>query len=107
MVAGRDVPAVLLDDVKNYLDITWDDDHTDAKTREYIVSGMIYLDGKLGEPADYLTAGSPRSLLLEYVRYARDGAMDIFETNYVHLILAMQHERAVERYAKSADATQQ
>ena len=107
MVAGRDVPAVLLDDVKNYLDITWDDVHTDAKTREYIVSGMIYLDGKLGEPSDYLTAGSPRSLLLEYVRYARDGAMDIFETNYMHLILAMQHERAVERYAQSADAAQQ
>ncbi len=101
------MPAVLLDDVKNYLDITWDDVHTDAKTREYIVSGMIYLDDKLGEPADYLAAGSPRSLLLEYVRYARDGAMDIFEPDYMHLILSMQHGRAVERYAKSADAAQQ
>ena len=37
-------------------------------------------------------------MLLEYVRYARDGAMDVFENNYLHLLTAMQNERRVKAY---------
>ena len=61
------------------------------------------IDSKLGERGNYLEAGWPRTLLFEYARYARDGAMDIFENNYAHLLLAMQNERAVQRYAQNAD----
>ena len=34
-------------------------------------------------------------MLFEYVRYARDSALDVFENNYTSMILAMQHERRV------------
>ena len=45
-MAGRaDLPAGLLEDVKNYLDITWDDEATDKKIGGLIASGMAYLDG--------------------------------------------------------------
>lgn len=91
----KDVPADLLADVKNYLNITWDDDATDNKVRGMIAAGAAYLDKKLGQPADYEADGLPRSLLFDYVRYTRDSALDVYENNYQSLILAAQHERLV------------
>lgn len=97
-MARRDnLPAGLLDDVKNHLGITWTDDATDTRIAGLIGSGMAYIDSKYGGDADYIGDGFPRTLLMEYVRYARDAALDIFENNYTALILAMQHERQVER----------
>lgn len=95
------VPIELLADVKNYLGQTWTDEDSDRKITEYIASGIVYLDGKLGVPGDYLVPGQPRTLLFEYVRYARDGAMDIFEANYLHLLLSMQSERQLKDYAQA------
>lgn len=95
------LPDGLLEDIKNHLDITWNDDGTDKRIAGYIAGGMMYLDGKLGEGADYTQDGMPRTLLFEYVRYARDAALDVFENNYRALILSMQHGRAVERYVES------
>lgn len=99
-MARRDsLPEGLLSDVKNYLDITWDDEATDRKLSGLIAAGMAYLDGKLGDAGDYLVDGFPRTLLMEYVRYARDSALDVFEGNYQSLLLGMQHERLVSLYA--------
>ena len=99
MAAGRnDLPPGLLDDVKNYLNITWSDEATDAKISGLIASGVMYLNSKYGEEADYTADGSPRTLLFEYVRYARDSALDVFENNYQPMILGMQNERRVSAY---------
>lgn len=91
----------LLPGVKNYLDITWADEATDAKVWDMARAGMAYLDSKAGRQMDYNLPGFARSLLMDYVRYMRDGALDIFETNYLSLILAMQNEVAVNRDAQS------
>ena len=99
MAVGRnDLPPGLLDDVKNYLNITWDDEATDKKVSGLIASGVMYLNSKYGEEADYTADGSPRTLLFEYVRYARDSALDVFENNYQPMILGMQNERRVSAY---------
>ena len=96
MIRRRDsLPAELVEDVKIFLGITWDDDVTDRKIIGLIGSGMAYIDSKYGGEADYDSDGLPRSLLFEYVRYARDSALDVFENNYTSMILAMQHERRV------------
>ena len=105
-MAVKQVSDALLADVNNYLDYTWKDEARDRKTRGLIRSGMVYLDGKLGEAADYEADGDPRTLLFEFVRYARDGAMDLFETNYKSMILAMQNKKAVKAYAENAVSTQ-
>ena len=90
MAADRNnLPAGLLEDVKNQMDVTWGDDATDRKYGGYITSGMVYLDGKLGEEADYTVDGMPRTLLMEYVRHARDAALDVFENNYLAMLLDM------------------
>lgn len=101
----NDLPAGLLEDVKNQLDETWSNEATDRKYRGFIASGMAYLNKKLGEDADYTADGEPRTLLMEYVRYARDSALDVFENNYLSRLLAMQHERAVSRFVESTTQT--
>lgn len=93
------VPAALLADVKNYLNITWDDEATDAKISGLIASAAAYLDSKLGGQPDYEADGMPRTLLMEYVRYARDSALDVFESNYQALILTAQNESLVMQNA--------
>ncbi len=95
------VPAGLLDAVKARFDVTWQDDVTDQKYTEMILSAMAYLDEKRGEPADYTVPGEPRTLLMEYVRYDRDSALDVFESNYLSRILAMQNQRKVDSYVES------
>lgn len=92
------LPDGLLADVKNWLDITWEDDATDIKVSGLIASGMVYLDGKLGEAGDYTLDGLPRTLLLEYCRYGRDSALDVFENNYQSMILDMQNGRKVSAF---------
>ena len=93
------VPAALLADAKNYLNITWDDEATDAKINGLIASAAAYLDSKLGGQPDYEADGMPRTLLMEYVRYARDSALDVFESNYLALILTAQNESLVMQNA--------
>ena len=99
MVSRDSLPEGLLSDVKNYLNITWGDEATDAKVSGLIASGMVYLNLKYGEEADYTADGMPRTLLMEYVRYASDSALDVFENNYQALLLGMQNERLVNAHA--------
>ena len=105
-VDRANLPTGLLEDVKNQIDITWSDEATDKKIAGFIAQGMNYLNKKLGEEADYTVDGDPRTLLMDYVRYARDSALDVFENNYRALILAMQNDRAVSNYVESTEQTQ-
>ena len=94
--------AELLAGAKLWCNITWSDEATDAKVSALIASGEAYIDGKLGIPADYTVSGEPLTLLCEYVRYGLSDAMDVFESNYLNRLLAMQHERKVAAYAEDA-----
>lgn len=97
--AGELLPAI-----KTYLQITWDDEQTDARITALIEDGAAYLNDKLGEAGDYQSPGYPRTLLKEYVRYARDEALDVFENNYQALILAMQNQKGVRDYAAAVES---
>ena len=96
------VSAALLSAVKLWCNITWSDEATDAKVSDLIASGQTYIDGKLGADGDYETPGEPLTLLKEYVRYGLSDALDVFETNYLNRLLAMQHERQVAQIETDA-----
>lgn len=102
----NDLPEGLLEDVKNYLNITWTDTATDSKIKGMIANGMMRIDRLCGDPADYSEDGEPRELLFEYVRYARDGALDVFDNNYQARLVSLQNNKAVERYAQKSIQTQ-
>ena len=97
--------AALLPAIKTYLQVTWDDEQTNQRILGLIEDGAAYLDDKLGEAGDYENPGYPRTLLKEYVRYARDEALDVFENNYQAQILAMQNQRGVSAYAAAVEST--
>lgn len=97
----------IIADVKNHLQITWNDSATDQRIGNYIENGIAYLDDKRGAAADYTVSGYPRTLLFEYVRYARDDALDVFETNYQSLILAMRQQRQVSEYAQNSVSSEE
>jgi hypothetical protein len=76
----------LLNSVKNYLDITWEDQQTDLKIQGIIERGKNFLDKKTGTNLDYSVEGRPKELLLEYCRYARNGILNEFELAYLPML---------------------
>lgn len=92
MIPRDNVPPKLLEEVKNYINVTWSDVATDEKVCGLIASGSAYLDLKIGGGPDYEEDGMPRTLLLEWVRYAWSEALDVFEANFLPLILTAQLE---------------
>ena len=97
------LPDGLLLEVKNYLDITWEDDAGDTKLSGIIARGMKYIDGVAGEAMDYTVDDKPKELLLDYVRYVRSNALDEFQINYLHELLSLQISREVANYDPEGD----
>lgn len=119
MADERDVD--LLCDVKNYLDITWDDPLGEKKLMGMIKRGMAAISGKIGECDFYgdwlwdtldLETGviddgadenQERALLFDYVMYARAGEIKQFWENYRQEIISLQISRKVDAYAESQE----
>lgn len=93
------LPEGLLDDVKNYVDMTWEDPESDKKLSGIIARGMAYINRIAGSEQDFTEEAKPRELLFDYVRYVRAGALDEYAKNYLPELLALQIDRKVERYA--------
>lgn len=92
----------LFAEVKNYLDITWEDEQIDLKLTGILKRGMCYLERKAGATLDFEEEGQAKALLLDYVRYARANALDEFETNYLHELLDL-HFYNMAKGAKGND----
>lgn len=89
----------LLSEVKNYLDITWDDSLGDEKMLGMIKRGMAAISGKVGA-CDFCGETQEKALLFDYVMYARAGEIPQFWQNYRSEILSLQIARKVEAYAE-------
>ncbi|NDL68851.1 hypothetical protein [Anaerotalea alkaliphila] len=90
--------STLLADVRNYLDITWEDDAGDLKLSGIIDRGVNYIDGIAGSAQDYQLEDKARELLFDYCRYARSNALEDFQKNFLHELLALQISKEVEAY---------
>lgn len=97
------VEPQLLSAIKFSQGVTWSDAATDSEFHTYITNGMAYIDEQMGEAGDYNAPGDARELLFEYVRYARAGALDVFEHNYQHTIVRAQNKRRIARYAQTQE----
>lgn len=93
-----ELPLGLLNDVRNYLDITWVDDAGDVKLSGIIARGIKYINKVSGADMDYSVEDKPKELLLDYCRYARSNALDEFQGNYLHELLALQMEQEIKAY---------
>lgn len=78
----------MLDAVKRYLRITWDDE--DDHLIDMIDRSKAYLNELAGAELDYDSDGLARSLLLDRVRYVYNNATEYFEENFHRELLRLQ-----------------
>ena len=94
----------LLDAVKNYLDITWEDPAGDEKLSGILARGIKYINSVAGAELDYTVEDKPRELLFDYCRYVRSNALDEFQNNYLHELISLQISQEVKDYiAENSD----
>ncbi|WP_330602762.1 head-tail connector protein [Anaerosolibacter carboniphilus] len=84
--------------VRDYLKITWDDE--DTMIQDLITRGKTYLNGLVGVELDFDVEDEPKSLLLDYCRYAYNNALEYFEDNFKTQILRLQLKKAVDAYVE-------
>ena len=83
----------LIDDVKNYLDITWELSVGEGKKLSGTIErGKKYLEGKIGK-CDFESETPEKQLLLDYCMYVRAGQWSEFIKNYKGEIVALQMNR--------------
>jgi len=88
----------LFEDVKNYLDITWDDDDTNRNIKGIVSRGMDYLDNAAGGKQDFEKESGARALLFEYAMYVNSGALSEFQQNYLPELLSLQMHQEVKMH---------
>ena len=73
----------LFDELKIYLDITWDDPHTNEKLTGILARAQDKLRAYAGNPELAFDEGTAdRQLLLDCCRYIWNNASEDFEDNY-------------------------
>lgn len=90
----------LLQTVKDIQGISWEDEMEERRLETMIENGQAYISDKIGDAVDVEQPGYAQALLLEYVRYARAEALDVFENNYLALLLAARDERQVANFGE-------
>lgn len=99
-----DKDETLLNDVKNYLDITWEDSLGNQKIMGMVQRGMAAIKGKIGE-CNFYEETQERALLFDYVMYARAGEIPQFWENYREEFISLQIARKVDTYAADQEQT--
>lgn len=88
----------MLQEVKEYLKITWEDE--DNYIQGIINRGKDYLNNLTGTELDFEVEGQPKALLLDYCRYTYNNALEYFEGNFHKEIIRLQLQEAVKENAR-------
>lgn len=72
----------LLEEVKTYLNYTWEDANRDTQLIMYIKSSLDYLKEVAGYEIDFDTDYLAKDLFLNRVLYMNSQALDDFQNNY-------------------------
>lgn len=84
--------------VKNYLDITWTDEDTDAKIRGIVLRGITFLDHIAGEDLTYGEGDTATQLLMDYARYTRAGTLPNFAKDFQGELMSLHFVGEVNSY---------
>lgn len=82
--------------VKDYLNISFDDEMTNRMLESAITRGESIIDSYAGTHQDYETEGAARQLLFDYCRYVRSQATELFEVNYKRDLMALREASYAE-----------
>lgn len=94
----------LLEEIKNDLDITWEDAGTDEKLVGSIERGVSYLMDRTGAASEDFDENSrAKALLFDYVRYDRSAALNEFYENYAHELNSLMIANEVRDAAEDTE----
>lgn len=86
----------MLQDVKDYLKITWDNEN--AYLEKVIGIGKEYLQGLTGAELKFEKPKLDYILLLDYCRYYYNNAIEYFEENFRSQIVRLQYTEAIKAF---------
>lgn len=96
----------LIDDVRNYLDITWSDQHTTAKLNGIISRAQSKLAGYAGcsmQELELSEESTEKQLFLDLCRYIYNNASEDFENNYRADLIMLRAAHAEVSEDEAAD----
>ncbi len=96
----------LFEQVKRKLNITWDDEDTNARVNRIIDSAIPDMRHKLGitdEEFDFSKLGIENTLFLAYCLYEWNHVLNEFEENYSKLIAQVRNKYEVQYYLDSEE----
>ena len=77
--------SVILEEIKNDLGITWNDERAEQNLIGTIKRGIIFISERTGaHEADFAEDNRAKALLFDYVRYDRSAALNEFYENYAN-----------------------
>lgn len=91
----------MLQEVKSYLHITWDDEDTDITSM--IERGKNLLERLTGTALNFEDDGLPKQLLLDYCRYARNNALEFFQDNFANDILFLSLQEGIKEMRANSE----
>lgn len=92
---------ILLEDILNALDVTFDDEATRKKIRDIMQQGRARLEGLKGGTIDFTTEQTARTLLFSFCRYGRSNAIEQFEHDFSCQLTSFALEAAVANMPES------
>ena len=97
---------ILTAQVKRKLNVTWDDEDTDARIEEIIESAIPDLIHRLGitdKNFDFSKSGVENNLLLNYCLYEWNHSLNEFFDNYAETIAQIRARNEVAQFLESEE----
>lgn len=94
----------LLVELKDKLQVSWDDKSTNESLIKMIKRGLKYFNGLCGTEFTFTEDSTERELLLERCRYDWNNALDDFEKNFQSELSRLILDIALQKYKEEVTA---
>lgn len=82
----------MLNELKKYLKVTWEDETTDSVLSGILERAKKILDSYASVPIDYDTEEKEKQLLFDLCRYIYNNAYEEFKTNFQSELIMLRAE---------------
>lgn len=97
----------LLEELKNYLDITWDDEDTDKKLDGILNRAKNILSEYAGEALVFDSAHeTEKQLLFDCCRYIYNNSLEDFKTNFGAELITLRAKFAIKAVEEDAEVSE-
>lgn len=93
----------LLEEIKNYLDLTWEDEKGDQKLCGIIDRARQILRSYSGTEIEFTENTEERQLLFDLVRYIYNHAFEDFKTNFANELIMLRVKYKVKALEESSN----